>query len=157
MLVNHPPVGTVEALKNAVNEEIIVFGDIVYSDTLGLHRHAVALAERNIEVPKNLQRLQRNFHHTLQEFGVSETCLRHSFPKLKFSKDLLALFGYLNSKILPLYLDTELCTLQVQTLIYCAAVAVVRTFGKKRCTLDMCWKNSQGCKYLLTIDSIAVL
>ena len=79
----------------------------------------------------NLQRLQRNFNQALQEFREMEPCLRHSFSKLKFSKDLLALFGCMGSKILPLYLNTELSLPQVQTLTYCAAVAVVRTFGRK--------------------------
>ena len=57
--------------------------------------------------------------------------LKTFFSKFKFSKDLLAPVGYLNSKILSLYLNTELSVLQVQTLTYCAAMAVVRTLGKK--------------------------
>ena len=78
-------------------------GEVVYPHPLGLCRRAHALRKENIAVPEKLQRLQRNFNQALQEFGEVETWSRHSFPKLKFSKNLLALVGHLNSKILPLY------------------------------------------------------
>ena len=44
---------------------------------------------------------------------------------------MLALVGYPNSKILPLYVDTELSVLQVETLTYYAAVTVVKTLVRK--------------------------
>ena len=57
--------------------------------------------------------------------------LKTFFPETQVLLNLLALVGYLNSKILPLLLDTEFSVLQVQTLTYCAAVAIVRTLGRK--------------------------
>ena len=109
--------------------------EVVYSHPLKMRGRANALPEENIAVPEKL-RLQRDFNQRLQEFGEVELCSRHSFSKLKFSKDLLALVGYLNIKILPLYLNTELSVLQVQTLIYCATVAAVRTLVRK--TMPCC-------------------
>ena len=101
------------------------------SHPLELRRRANALPEENITVSEKLGHLQRNFNQALQKFGELEPCSRHSFPELKFSKDLSALVGYLNSKILPLHLDTKLSVLQAQTLSYCAAMAVVRTLRRK--------------------------
>ena len=131
MLVNHPTPGAIEHLENVTNEETVepviedvgvgekrgrghaAFREVVYTHPLRLPRRADAFPEENITVSEKLQRLQKNFNQALQEFREVEPCSRHSFPKLKFSKDLLALVGYLNSKILPLYLDTELTVLQV--------------------------------------------
>ena len=109
---------------------------MVYPHPLQLHCRVDALPKENIAVGEHLRHLHRNFNHALREFGEVESYLKHPFTRLKFAKDLRALVGYLNSNILPLYLDAELSVLQVQTLTYCAVVEVVRTLGRK--TMPCC-------------------
>ena len=112
-------------LENVANEETVehvtedvgvgeksdcghnISGEVVYSHSLEPRRCTDALSKENITVPENLRRLQRNFNQSLQKFKEAEPCSRHSFSKLNSCKDLIALVGYLNSKILPLYLNTE--------------------------------------------------
>ena len=109
MLVNHVPAGVVDPLEYSANEKIVeavtenvrageeyvrthdASGKVVSLHALELRRRADVLPEENIAVLEHLQSHRKNFNHVLQEFGEVKPCLRHSFPKFKFSKDLLAL------------------------------------------------------------------
>ena len=107
MLVNLPTAGAVELLENTPSREV------VHSHSLGLRRRADALPEENIAVPEKLQCLQRNFNQALQEFG--EVLQNHA-------QDILSR----NSSFLRICLSYILYPIS-----YSAAVAVVRTLGKK--------------------------
>ena len=118
MMANHPPVGAVKPLEDSDNEitEAAIedvgageehgrghdaSGKVVYPHRLGLHDRDGPLPEEDTAVPEHLQRFYKNFNHNLKEFGKVEPRLRYFYLKLKFAKDLLALVGYLNSKISP--------------------------------------------------------
>ena len=73
ILVNHPPAGVVEFLKNPANEAIVVaviedvgaeegqrpqfFWRVIYPHALELRRRVDTRAEENVAAPEHLQRL----------------------------------------------------------------------------------------------------
>ncbi|CAH2019305.1 unnamed protein product [Acanthoscelides obtectus] len=65
------------------------------------------------------------------EFDGTNPLERPPLPKLKSSRKLAVVLCQLNKQILPEYLAHSNCIEQLHTLIYCAAVATVRTLGVK--------------------------
>ena len=137
--MNQSPARVVEPLENAVNEGIVqaktendyTFGKIVYLPALK-PCWRVNTSALNSAVLRQLQHRQRNIDHGIYEFREVESFSRYYFPKLKFSKDSLALVAYLNVEILPLYLQSESTMLQVQIPTYCVDISAFRTLGKKQ-------------------------
>ncbi|CAK1550990.1 unnamed protein product [Leptosia nina] len=101
------------------------------------HDHRSTLQEIRLESIEEIDHIFGNAH---KFFKDSDPTLRSYIPKQKYTKKLFSIIHYINSNILPKYVNVDSDFLTLQTALYCAAWTTAKMNGSKL-KLEPCETN----------------